>query len=353
MPAQDSWGGPAACEPPFVEALIRRGERVNTATYVFGDKASSTGMIGRVMRVLKTAVRFRRLLKQHRPDVLHLNTAFDLKTLLRDSVTLAFAGRGPKVFLKLHGSTADAFQNSGIFVRALIDFIERRTVGFGCLSREEIESFKRLGFDEDKLYLVGNAVESEPGSERGAKLEVDTFEIVFASRFVRAKGLLETIQACELLRARGIKFRLTCVGDGEVMQEAKDLVGRFALGRIVTFTGYVSESEVSRYLAGSDVLVFPTSHPEGFPMVLFKAMAAGLPIVTTRIRAAADRLSEPENCLFCIRDPENIADRLEELANDDQLRSEMSARNIVAALAFTPDAIAAQYVEIYEKLRSP
>lgn len=352
MPSPDSWGGPAACEPPFAEALTRQGHEVTTGTYVYGDKAASTNILMRILRVLKTAFRFRRLIREHGPDVVHLNTAFDLKTILRDSVSLAIAGTGTtKVFLKLHGSEADRFVTSGWFVRSLIESIHRRTDGFGCLSREEIESFKRLGFDEKKLHLVSNAVVLEDAS--GA-LETDeaggAFEILFVSRFVRAKGLLETIRACELLRDRGIKFRLTCVGDGEVLQEAKDLVGTLALGRVVTFTGYVPERQVNEQLRKADVLAFPTSHPEGFPIILFKAMAAGLPIVTTKIRAAADRLTEPENCLFCTNDPVSVADRIEQLANDVQMRTTMSANNAFAARAFSPDSVASEYVSIYEKL---
>ena len=350
MPSPDSWGGPAACEPPFAEALARQGHAVTTGTYVYGDKISPTNFFRRVTRVLKTAIRFRRLVREHRPDVMHLNTAFDLKTILRDSVTLIFAGKGTtKVFLKLHGSEADRFLESCWFVRRLIDIIHHRTDGFGCLSSEEIESFKRLGFDQEKLYLVSNAVVFDAETRPIEKI-ADGFEILFVSRFVRAKGLLETIRACELLRERGMKFRLTCVGDGEVMQEAKDLVGTLALGRVVTFTGYISEPEVNGHLQRADVLAFPTTHPEGFPIVLFKAMAAGLPIVTTRIRAAADRLSEPENCLFCTNDPASIADRIEQIANDDNLRSAMAANNVAAARTYAPDSVAAEYVRIYEKL---
>jgi glycosyltransferase involved in cell wall biosynthesis len=352
MPSVDSWGGPAACEPPFAEALSRQGHEVVTGTYVYGDKATPTNVFKRISRVLQTAIRFRRLIQKHSPEIMHLNTAFDLKTILRDSVTLFFAGKGTaKVFLKLHGSEADRFTESGGLLRMLINLIHRRTDAFGCLSNEEIDSFKRLGFDAKKLFLVSNAVDFDakriPGEARG---DTDTFEILFASRFVRAKGLLETIRACELLRGRRLKFRLKCVGDGEILQEAKDLVGTLALGRVVTFTGFIPENEVNQHLQRADVLAFPTTHPEGFPIVVFKAMAAGLPIVTTKIRAAADRLSEPENCLFCTNDPESVADAIEQLANDGQMRTRMSANNVVAACAFSPDAVAGEYVRIYEKL---
>ena len=131
---------------------------------------------------------------------------------------------------------------------------------------------------------------------------------------------------------------------------SEDAVGRLGLGRVVKFTGLLPETEVTRELLKADILVFPTSHPEGFPNILFKAIATGLPVVTTNIRAAADYLSEPENCLYCTTDPENIADRLEELINDKPLREDMSKANIEYGLTLTPERIADEFIEIFDKM---
>ena len=110
MPAPDSWGGPAACEPPFVEALRDLGHDVATELYVYGDKDRPTPLLSRVSRVLRTAFRFRKRLNKGDFDLLHLNTAFDTRTILRDSASLFLMRPGrTKVFLKLHGSEAERF----------------------------------------------------------------------------------------------------------------------------------------------------------------------------------------------------------------------------------------------------
>ena len=85
-------------------------------------------------------------------------------------------------------------------------------------------------------------------------------------------------------------------------------------------------------------------------MVLFKAVAAGLPIVTSRIRAAADYLREPDNCLFAEPVPERIADRIVELIDNADLRTRMSENNPVLGSAFSAETIAKEYLEIYGKL---
>ena len=355
MPAPDSWGGPIASEPPFVEALRGLGHAVVAEVYVYGDKERSTPTLSRISRVLRTAFRFRKLLKAGDFDLLHLNTAFDMRTILRDSASLFIMRPGStKVVLKLHGSEAEEFADASWLTRRLIRYIARRVDGFGYHTREELDAFLELGFDPEKFSPVRNAVtihQDLPADfEREQKDPDDVFEILFVSRFIPAKGLVETIEACEELRKRGIRFRLTCAGDGPSRRDAQDAVGRLALGRVVTFTGYIPEAEVTERFMSADLFVFPTSHKEGFPNVLFKAVAVGLPIVTTRIRAARDHLSEPDNCLFCIKDATDVADKMERLIRDAELRRSMSRNNVKYGKTLLPDAIAREFDEIYSRL---
>ncbi len=357
MPAPDSLGGPISSEPPFVEALRTKGLDVVTEVYVYGDKLTPTPFFQRVKRVLRTAFRFRKLVGLHRPSLVFLNSAFDKKTILRDSASLfLMRPRGAKVFVKLHGSMADDFVNTGFPFRRLISYLQRKVDAFGYHTHEELEAFGRLGFDREKFYPVRNAVtihdEIPPDHVRPQKEADDIFDLLFVARFVPTKGLVQTIHACEELRKRGVRFRLTCVGDGETFQEAKDTVGRLALGRVVTFTGHLPEAEVTKEFLKADIFVFPTSHPEGFPNALFKAVATGLPVVTTKIRAAADYLSEPENCLYCTTDPDNIADRIQELIAIKSLRENMSDANLAYGRTLTPAEIADEFIAVFDKVLS-
>lgn len=355
MPAPDSLGGPISSEPPFVEALREKGLDVITAVYVYGDKLTPTPFFSRISRVLRTALRFRKLIREHQPPLIFLNSAFDGRTILRDAASIFLMRPGnSKVFVKLHGGLADEFHKTNFLFRRLIRYLQRNVSGWGYHTHEELEGFLKLGFDRSRFFRVRNATiihrDIPAGFERIQKDADDIHELLFASRFVPTKGLVPTILACEELRKRGIRFRLTCVGDGETRRGAEDAVGRLGLGRIVTFTGLLSEAEVTKELLKADILVFPTSHPEGFPNVLFKAVATGLPVVTTNIRAAADYLSEPENCLYCKTDPANIADRLEELINDKPLREKMSQANIEYGLTLTPEKIADEFIEIFGRM---
>lgn len=355
MPSKDSWGGPISSEPPFVKALKKLDIECFEEVYVYGDKDKPTPLLTRIRRVLETAFRFRRFLKKQQVDLIHLNTAFDSKTILRDSISLfIFKPKKTKVFFKVHGSEAEKFEKANFIFRFLINFIKNRVDGFGVHSTEEKENFLRLGFDESKFYFVKNAVTIHENLEnnfsRLQKTKDEVFHLLFVSRFIEAKGLIETIHACSIIKNKGFKFKLTCVGDGEVREFAEREVERLNLQDSVKFTGYISEDEVTKYFFNSDLFIFPTNHGEGFPNVLFKAVAVGLPIVTTKIRAADEYLKNKENCLFCTKNPENIGEKVHELLSNAELRQTISQCNLEFGKLLLPKNIAHEFLDIYKKM---
>lgn len=352
MPSSDSWGGPAACEPPFVEALRTAGHEVSEFTYVYGDKARSTSLTARIRRVLRSAANLGRALHDEDVDIVHLNTAFDLKTIVRDAYTIWRMPRGRhRLFLKMHGSDAKSFLNSGPIVSSLIRFIARRADAIGVLSSEERGDFVELGFDAQKVYEVSNVVELETSSVESNPRE-GAVSLLFVSRLVETKGLLETIQAVSILRDDGVAFELTVVGDGDIRNTAEALVQDLGLTKQVVFTGYIPESEVASAMATADVFVFPTRHAEGLPIALYKAAIAGLPIVTTSIRSAKDRMVNGKNCLFCEPEPSDIADKIKRLIYDAELRQMMSENNKKYREIFSRDRVASEYGAIYSELVS-
>ena len=359
MPDPDSLGGPAACEPPFAAELRKSGHEVVEETYVYGQSAKPLSAVDRVQRVTRTAKRIAASVAAHRPDVIHLNTSFDKMALLRDAFVLHRLRRGTaKIFLKFHGSDLDLFKVRPAKFRPLISSVLSRADGIGLLSGEEREAFADAGVGPAKLFVVKNAVEPfDIGSEADERLRSrlgvasDTPVLLFIARFIPAKGLLDVIDAVAILRHAGRDVHLVCVGDGEQRAAAEARVAASQLTDRVHFTGYIPETEAAEFYAGSTLLVFPTYHFEGFPMVIFKSLSAGLPIVTTRIRAAADHLNEPENCLWTPpSDAGAISDRILRLLEDADLARQMSKNNKQLSRRFTADAITPEYLEIYASL---
>lgn len=355
MPEQGSQGGPAACEPPFVAELQRLGHEVVEEIYAFAQARSST--LRRITRVRKTARTFRELVRSGSFDIVHINTSFDTKALLRDAVVLScLPSSGPKIFLKFHGSDARLLNTSNPLFRSFGRYLLSRADGIGVLSSEERDNFLDAGVAAKKVFVIKNVVETKaarPDSHFRAKLKLPDQAplLLFIGRFIEAKGLADVIQACSLLRDRNQDFMLLCVGDGPARAHAESEVNRLGLSSKVRFFGYVSEEKATEFYANSSMLVFPTYHYEGSPMVIFNAAAVGLPIITTRIRAAADYLAEPENCLWVKpRSPGQLAEAIHTLVIGEDERQKMSENNKLLAERFSAAIVTREYLESYRRV---
>lgn len=357
MPDKESLGGPINCEPPFVEGLRAAGVEVDEEVYVYGESTAPTGFRDRARRVIRAARRLRRRTRENRYDIIHLNTSIDEKCVIRDLVTLAFLrSSGVPVYLKMHGSIAPFLETKSRFWRFLQIRLFAPAAGIGVLSSEERENFIAAGCPAEKLsaakLVMNNAVfRQKPDFRRKHGIGPYTPILLFSARFIPTKGLLDVIAACSELKKKGRDFVLFCLGDGPVRHEAEQLVSDMRLDANVRFFGYISEEETNVFHSNSTVFVFPTYHDEGFPIVILKSIAAGLPIVTTRIRGAADHLADPENCLWTEpRSPYDIALKLERLLDDRDLRTAMSLNNLKLAEHFTPAHVAAEYIRLYQDI---
>lgn len=362
IPEKGSQGGPAACEPPFIDQLRRLGHEVEEEIYAYAETKSS--LIKRASRVRKTARRLREQLRPGNFDVVHINTSFDTRALLRDAVVtscLPSTSSGPKVFLKFHGSDARLLKTTNPLLRSLGSYLLSRVDGIGVLSSEERDNFLNAGVPEEKIFVVKNVVKSavqnktqDSVSDFRSKLNLpaDVPLLLFIGRFIEAKGLMDVIHACKLLRDQDREFVLLCVGDGPAREDAVTEVNRLGLGPCVRFFGYVPEEQAAEFYANSTMLVFPTYHYEGFPMVIFNAAASGLPIITTRIRAAADYLKEPDNCLWVQPNlPEMLAEKIQRLLEDEGLRLAMAANNKRLVDRFSAGNVTQEYVAAYNEIR--
>jgi glycosyltransferase involved in cell wall biosynthesis len=354
MPEKTARGGINACEPPFLRELERLGARVREEIYTF-DNDAQISVFKRISQVWRAALKFRTILREEKFDVLHLNTSFEAKSILRDAFSLFWLKNGgAKIFLKFHGSDVALLEKGNFALRFLMRYLIRRADGVGLLSAEEKRGFFDAGFAEEKLFVVKNALTIPPQKSFPPVENFSAGEpsrLIFASRLIPTKGLLETVSAVAILREKGFDVRLEVLGDGETRLPAEDLAKTLKIAEFVNFHGHVSESTVQNVYRAGGILVFPTFHIEGFPMVIFNALPFGLPIVTTRIRAAADYLREGENALFCAaKNPESVAEKIAQIIENDSLRRAMQAANQALADEFAAQRIAPEYLEIYQRI---
>lgn len=256
----------------------------------------------------------------------------------------------------MHGSIASFLETESKIWRWLQKRVFDRVAGVGVLSSHERENFLHAGCPEKKIFnaklvVEAHAFQNDPGFRERHCIDVETPILLFSSRFIPTKGLFTVIEACAELKDSGREFILFCLGDGPIRREAEALSDRLGLAQHIRFTGYITEGETATFRANSTVFVFPTYQDEGFPLVILKSLAAGLPIITTRVRAAADYLIDGKNCLWVEpRDPRDLAAKMNQLLDDSKLRESMAESNRRLAQQFTPERVAREYIEVYQLL---
>lgn len=169
--------------------------------------------------------------------------------------------------------------------------------------------------------MAGEVNCNEPGVNE--KLKNDVF-LVTTSRLVEKNRVEDVIMSLFHL-PKNVKFLI--LGTGEKLSYLKSMVSEFDLDCRVFFLGLVEQSEIPKYLKISDIFVRPSSS-EGFGNSFIEAMAAGLPVIATQVGGIKDFVFDPfinldkePTGLFCeVKNPESIADRVDLLIGDKDIR---------------------------------
>jgi glycosyltransferase involved in cell wall biosynthesis len=133
----------------------------------------------------------------------------------------------------------------------------------------------------------------------------------------------DVLLALRKLREQGVDAVLCMVGDGPDREHVELAARRLGIMRHTLFLGY--QEEVAPYFAAFDAMVLPSAN-EGTPVTAIEALAAGRPVVATRVGGVPDVIREGvHGFLVEPGDVDALADRLATLARDPELRARMGA----------------------------
>jgi len=174
----------------------------------------------------------------------------------------------------------------------------------------------------------------QESSSRGA------LSVLYAGSFQARKRVELIIQ--QATRLPHVQFRLA--GRGETEPACRALAQQLGC-RNIEFLGHLTPMELGGEMRNSDVFLFP-SILEGHPQVLGQASACGLPSI-------AMNLYRPDYVLngesgFLVESDAELAEKLELLLRDGNLRRSMSRAAALHALKFDWDRIALQWQEVFE-----
>ncbi|MBU2037143.1 glycosyltransferase family 4 protein [Patescibacteria group bacterium] len=229
------------------------------------------------------------------------------------------------------------------YIQAISNFLANWAKNMGVKCPIEVVP---NGVDIDKFQETRN---NNQKLKEELNIKPEEKVIITVSRLVKKNGVEDLIQAMSFLPEN---TKLLIVGDGEKRAHLSFVIGNLSLGKRIFLLGSVSPGSVADYLSISDLFVRP-SLSEGLGSAFLEAMAAGVPIIGTRVGGIPDFLADGETGLFCeVSNPKNIAEKIELLLNDDNLRQKLifNGKKLVEE-KYNWNIIAKQIKAIFRKLK--
>jgi glycosyltransferase involved in cell wall biosynthesis len=302
----------------------------------------------------------RRLYREERPDLVHHVSFLPIFV----GTLAARSAKVPGIVNAVTG-LGHAFMDGGLRRRVLRFSMERayRTALAGGSGGKRLAIFQN---DDDRRYFLARGLTRESSSVciSGSGVDTESFAptepdaaappiILHASRMLWSKGVGTTVEACRLLRRRGLPHRLVLAGrthptNPESIPEAR-LFGWQEEG-VAEWVGH--RDDMASLIAASQVVCLPTYYREGVPKVLLEAASSARPIITTDVPGCRDIVGNEENGFIVPpRDAERLADCLQVLMSDAALRERMGQAGREKVLAgFSKEIVVRHTLDCYREL---
>ncbi len=190
--------------------------------------------------------------------------------------------------------------------------------------------------DSRKIQTLHNGIDLErfaPNTDVIGKGNM----ILGVGRLVPKKGFDTLIDACRILKDRGVDFSCVIAGDGEQAGALEEKRGSLNLVEEITFTGAVTSDEALKLIHSSALVclpctVGPDNNIDALPTVLLEALACGIPAVSTTISGIPEIIDSGENGLLVdSNNPKELAMQLEKILADRSLGRKLGAAGRIKA----------------------
>ena len=256
----------------------------------------------------QAALRVVRIIREGNYRILHAHT---VRSLLVGAAASVMTG----VPLVYHAHSPTSHDSTRRWLNRLGGTVERlclrRPARVIAVSQAMAEHIADEGYDRARITVVPNGVprfDSLPArrTPRG------NWTLGVVALFRPRKGVEVLIEALARLRRKGVPVQLRAVGTFESPEyeaEIGALVERLGMTEHVAWTGFARD--VTAELRKMDLLVLPSLFGEGLPMVVLEAMAAGVPVVASRVPGIPEAIRHGrDGVLANPADPEALAEAI-------------------------------------------
>ena len=316
-----NWGGGEAQVLGLLSFLAAKGHRNDLLTHPEGQLFAEVAClnVGRFPLVvrndldLRTVPRLRRRIDDGKYDIVHLHTkrAHALSLWLSRSKPL------PKYLVTRR---MDYAERNNWYTRCLYN---RRVDGVVAISQNILDGLVDAGVERRKIRLIHSGIDPSRfvTSDKSGETCRDGVTIGCLAVLEERKGIEFLLEAAGHLQSQGIRLKWLIGGNGTLREQLADKARALGLGDSVTFLGFIAKPE--EFLRHIDIFVMPSLF-EGLGVAALEAMAAGKPVVASRVGGLVESIVDGQTgFLVAPRDARGIADAVARLVNDPPMARQM------------------------------
>lgn len=183
-----------------------------------------------------------------------------------------------------------------------------------------LETFPKYKDKVEIIYDINdfNLISKMANLENGYDDNFDGVRLLTIGRLANQKGYDMALEACKILKDKGIKFKWYALGKGPLKDEIEKYIKENELQGYFNLLGV--KSNPYPYIKGADIYV-QTSRFEGFGLAIAEARMLNIPVVTTEFDAVYNQMVQGKNGLVVDMDSQSIANGILKLINDEELRN--------------------------------
>ena len=278
------------------------------------------------------------VIKKINPDVIHCQ-----------SLTMGWMAFIINIFIKypyvIYGRGDDIYADYRL-KKTLLGLVIKNADAVIALTEDMKNEISKI--HKREIFVIPNGISLDKyGKKQSNDIHYSNGDkiILYVGRLHFIKGVKYLIEAMRIINKKLPNTKLLLIGDGKERKSLEKMVEEFGLNQCITFVGLVSNEDVPKYMAASDIFVLP-SLSEGFPGVILEAMASGLPIVTTKIKGLPEIVCDGINgYLVNPKNPREIAEKIQYLVNNTEVMNRISKNN-------TRDIMQYKWENVVERLEA-
>ncbi|HEX8264218.1 MAG TPA: glycosyltransferase family 4 protein [Pyrinomonadaceae bacterium] len=290
-------------------------------TYI-ESQAEDFGKFGKAFLALSAIARFVWICITKRPNLVYVHLGSNA-SLYRESIFIFLAKLfGKKVITHFHAGDVDNYYpfQSKIgqkFIQTALGLSD----SFIAVSQESAKQLRDITQSQN-ISVITNAIDTSVfnGDKKSSTDEPggDAVRLLFVGAVGKLKGEKDLIKALALLRDNKPNLKISFLGYGA--ENLKDYCEKFEIGNLVEYLGAVPMNERIEFFRRSDIFVLPT-YAEAMPMSVIEAMAAGLPVISTRVGGIPELIEDGvDGILFAPGDVGALAEKISFLLNNKDTR---------------------------------